>query len=351
MKHFTQTWRGTSHVPRGMCVPRRATCVWKVPYISGCSFSNGAPSATVTRKRPYITQLTSCHDPRLSLPPTPGEYGLRSQGRLRLRQPGDVLLPQLQLLQEGQDARGRGKVGLDQWRCTERVCVPACSAEAARFRRWFRVRACVRTRLCARLRARVRARREEIEGHGGIGFPLDVQPGFLLLEFSFIYISFLFSSFFGKSSQGPVTLVTGIIFSSILPSVLVPLFLFVSRRFSKQCIRIAKGSTDSYCMRYTAATWRKHALASKRDHLTTCASCKHMCNVYVLIPLFLGYVLLYTCHFGTFVNALLRSGIFFLVLLLLLLFFVMHLCDLFSYCWFKCQSVWLSLEQVTRLMP
>lgn len=68
----------------------------------------------MTRKRPYITQLTSCHDPRLSLPPTPGEYGLRSQGRLRLRQPGDVLLPQLQLLQEGQDARGRGKVGLDQ---------------------------------------------------------------------------------------------------------------------------------------------------------------------------------------------------------------------------------------------
>lgn len=151
---------------------------------------------------------------------------------------------------------------------------------------------------------------------------------------SFLLYIFLFFSllFFGKSSQGPVTLVTGIIFSSILPSVLVPLFLFVSRRFSKQCIRIAKGSTDSYCMRYTAATWRKHALASKRDHLTTCASCKHMCNVYVLIPLFLGYVLLYTCHFGTFVNALLRSGIFFLVLLLLLLFFVMHLCDLFSYC-------------------
>lgn len=104
-------------------------------------------------KFPNLTHTCPC------LPP-PGEYGLRSQGQLHLRQPGDVLLPQPQLLQEGQDALRRGKVGVGQRRCAQRLC----AGDA-------------RLRGCLRLCACPRAQREEIGSQGVILFPSLMQPG------------------------------------------------------------------------------------------------------------------------------------------------------------------------------
>lgn len=187
-------------------------------------------------KFPNLTHTCPC------LPP-PGEYGLRSQGQLHLRQPGDVLLPQPELLQEGQDALRRGKVGVGQRRCAQRLC----AGDA-------------RLRGCLRLCACPRAQREEIGSQGVILFPSLMQPGTSFarkplescLPCPILVNGTFFDFFFPGRVDKAVWLWWRPLFSPLVQFLLLfPLsfLLLVSRSSSQQCVHIAKGWTHSYCMR------------------------------------------------------------------------------------------------------